>query len=138
MKRLVIVSLALVSLALAAPSFAVFPGQSKTSVVELINPANGTRIALKAGNELKLMLDADPTNSMQWVSETKVAPVLSPIGQRAFVSKSSNVVDLTAGGWNIFRFKAEKPGNLTLTFEAKRTDQAGPALRTVRYEVTVE
>jgi len=113
------------------------PGPA-SMLVELTNPANGTRIALKTGGELKLVMDADPQNATHWVSDDKLSPVLSPIGERVLVSKSMNVADNTAGAWNIFRFRAEKPGKVTLALEARRFDAPGPALRTVRYEVTVE
>jgi hypothetical protein len=107
-------------------------------VVELTNPANGAKIALKKGGELKLVFDADPAHSVQWANEGNVGPTLSQIGQRVMVSKSVNVADYTAGAWNIFRYRAEKPGNVKLTFENKRYDAPGPALRAVTYDVTVE
>ena len=119
------------------PHASAAPGQA-SMFVELTNPANGTRVALKTGGELKLLLDADPRNATHWVGDEKVGPVLSPIGERVLVSKSMNVADNTAGAWNIFRFRAEKPGKVALQFEARRFDVPGPALRTVRYEVTVE
>jgi len=106
--------------------------------VELTNPANGTRIALKTGGELKLVMDADPQNATHWVGEEKLGPVLSRIGESVLVSKSMNVADNTAGAWNIFRYRAERPGKITLQLESRRFDAPGPALRTVRYEVTVE
>ena len=49
-----------------------------------------------------------------------------------------NAFDLTAGGWNILRFRAEKPGTVTLVLELAATDVPQPSARTVRYEVTVE
>ena len=64
--------------------------------------------------------------------------MLTRIGESVLVSKSMNVADNTAGGWNIFRYRAEKPGKITLELESRRSDAPGPALRTVRYEVTVE
>lgn len=122
----------------AAPAQTAAPAAQASAFVELQNPANGTRVALKKGGELKLLLDADPVRQTHWVAADNVGPVLSPIGQRAFVSKSSNVIDIAAGGWNIFRYRAEQAGKVTLTLEARRTDAPAPALRTVRYEVTVE
>ena len=106
--------------------------------VELENPANGTRIALKRGGELKLVLDANPTLTLQWQGSADVGPVLSPIGQRVYVGKSMNVYDLKAGGWNIFAYRGEQAGQVTLQFDLRRADEPGPAVKTVRYEVTVE
>ena len=114
------------------------PAAPAAPLVELTNPANGAQIALKQGGELKLVLDADPRHATHWVTEGNVGPTLSPIGEPVMVSKSVNVADYTAGAWNIFRYRAEKPGKVKLTFEAKRYDSPGPAMRAVTYEVTVE
>jgi predicted secreted protein len=113
------------------------PGPAK-EFVELENPADGTRIALKQGGELKLVIDARPMNQLQWKQVAPVEPTLSPIGDRIYVSKSTNFFDLKAGGWNIFRYRAGKPGTVKLVLELAATDVPQPSTRSVRYEVTVE
>jgi hypothetical protein len=120
------------------PAAVAKPPGAMPAVVELTNPANGAKITLKTGGELKLLLDADPANATHWVNSEPGAPTLSPIGERVMVSKSVNVLDYSAGAWNIFRYRAEKPGNSTLKFEARRYDANVPVVRTVQYEVTVE
>lgn len=114
------------------------PAAPAKDYVELENPADGTRIAVKKGGELKLIIDARPVNQLQWKQVAPVAPALSSIGERAYVSKSMNPLDLGAGGWNIFRYRAEQPGNVTLVLELAATDVPQPAARVVRYQVTVE
>jgi len=114
------------------------PAAPAREFVELTNPADGTRIALKKGGELKLIIDARPVNQLQWKQTMPVAPVLSPIGERAYVSKSTNPLDLAAGGWNIFRYRADRAGTVTLVLELAATDVPQPAARVVRYQVTVE
>lgn len=114
------------------------PAAPARDYVELTNPADGTRIAVKRGGELKLVIDARPVNQLQWKQVAVIAPTLSPIGERAYVSKSMNPLDLTAGGWNIFRYRAEQPGNVTLVLELAATDVPQPAARVVRYDVKVE
>lgn len=106
--------------------------------VELENPADGTRIAVKKGGELKLIIDARPINQLQWKQVGEVRPTLSPIGQRVYVSKSMNPIDLVAGGWNIFQYRAEQPGTVTLVLELAATDVPQPSARVVRYQVSVE
>ena len=113
------------------------PGPAK-AFVELENPSDGTRIAVKKGGELKLVIDARPVNQLQWKQVGPVAPTLSPIGQRAYVSKAMNPLNLAAGGWNIFRYRAEQAGTVTLVLELAATDVPQPSARTVRYEVIVE
>jgi len=114
------------------------PPAPAKAMVELENPADGTRIAVKKGGELKLVIDARPFNQLQWRQVAPVAPTLSPIGERAYVSKSMNPLDLAAGGWNIFRYRAEQAGKVTLVLELTPTDVQRPAVRAVRYEVNVE
>lgn len=114
------------------------PAAPAKEFVELTNPADGTRIAVKKGGELKLIIDARPVNQLQWKQAAPVAPVLSPIGERAYVSKSTNPLDLAAGGWNIFRYRADQAGTATLVLELAATDVPQPAARVVRYQVTVE
>lgn len=106
--------------------------------VELENPADGTRIAVKKGGELKLILDARPINQLQWKQVGGVEPALSPIGNRVYVSKSMNPLDLGAGGWNIFRYRAQQPGTVTLVLELAATDVPQPSARVIRYQVSVE
>jgi predicted secreted protein len=133
----VIAALALGACASPAPAPVAAPAKP-SAFVELTNPANGTRIALLKGGELKLLLDADPVNATQWFNSAKGAPVLSPIGERIYVAKSANVANLADGAWNVFRFRADTPGKVDLVFETRRIDQAGPASRSVRYQVSVE
>jgi hypothetical protein len=122
-----------VALALVAPSYA----QPKPPApVELENPADGATIKVKRGGELKLVLDGAPLLQQRWEADPNVGPVLAPIGTRAVVGKSMNQADLSAGQWNIFRYRAEQAGKVTLKLELKRP--AEPPAKVVRYEVVVE
>jgi len=109
-----------------------------SSYVELTNPADGTRIALQRGGELKLIFDAQPAYNLQWEAGPAPAPVLSPIGQRVFVGKSTNPIDYKAGAWNVFRYRAEQAGRVTLKFDLRPFGEAGPAVKTLQYDVAVE
>jgi inhibitor of cysteine peptidase len=116
---------------------AAIPPAPASAFVELVNAEDGTRVALKKGGELKVVLDANPSTGFQWQGPPNVAPLLSPIGQRIYVSKSTNPMDLGAGGSNIFRYRAEDTGKSTLTMEYRRPWEGAPG-KTVRYEVNVE
>jgi hypothetical protein len=63
---------------------------------------------------------------------------LSPIGERIFLSKGLDPRYLGGGGWNVFRYRAERSGKVTLTFDYGPFDLTTPATKSVRYEVTVE
>jgi hypothetical protein len=136
--RLALVLAAIALASCASPPPAAAPAKPASSYVELENPADGTRIALKRGGELKLVLDAVPVNNLQWEARADTGPVLLPIGTRAYVGKTTNPLDLSAGAWNVFRYRGAEPGNVTLQFDLRRFGEPGPATRTVRYEVSVE
>ena len=84
------------------------------------------------------MLDAQALAGFQWRGPRNAAPVLSQIGDRIFLSKGLDPRYLGGGGWNVFRYRAERSGKVTLTFDYGPFDLAAPATKSVRYEVTVE
>ncbi len=120
-----------------APTAPSVPPAEASKFVELENPATGVKIKLLAGGELKLLLDADPAVGYQWFGPKDVGPLLSPIGERIHVTKSATAFYLGEGGWNIFRFRAEQPGNKSFTFEYRRPWDTAP-YKTLRMDVSVE
>ena len=74
----------------------------------------------------------------QWRGPKAFTPVLSQVGERIFLSKGLDPRYMGGGGWNVFRFRAEQSGKVTLTFDYGPFDLAAPATKTVRYEITVE
>jgi predicted secreted protein len=84
------------------------------------------------------MLDAEPLAGFHWRLPKGYQPVLSQIGDRIFLSKGIDPRYLGGGGWNVFRYRAERSGTVTLTFEYGPFDDAAPPTKSVRYAVTVE
>ena len=113
------------------------PAQAVTSA-DLDNAPDGTKVTLARGNELKVMLDAQALAGFQWRGPRNFAPMLSPIGERIFLSKGLDPRYLGGGGWNVFRYRAERSGKVVLTFEYGPFDLTTPATKSVRYEITVE
>ena len=106
---------------------------------ELTNAADGTRIAIKRGGELKVMLDANVTTGYQWQSPTSPAPVMSAIGTPAYVGKGVDPRAVGAGGVNIFRFRADSPGQVAPQFDYRGPwETAVPPVKTLRYDVVVQ
>ncbi|MFO1304230.1 MAG: protease inhibitor I42 family protein [Burkholderiales bacterium] len=114
----------------------VLPPPAQVTSVDLDNAADGTKVTLKRGNELKVLLDADPRTGFHWRYPAGFAPTLAQIGERIFLTKSG--IYLGTGGWNVFRYRAEQPGTVTLLFAYGPFDDAAPATKSVRYHVTVE
>ena len=106
--------------------------------IDLDNAADGTKVTLARGSELKVMLDAEALAGLQWRTPKEAAPVLSPIGERIFLSKGLDPRYLGGGGWNVFRYRTERSGKVTLVFEYGPFDMAAPATKVVRYEISVE
>ena len=106
---------------------------------ELMNAADGTRIAIKRGGELRVVLDADITTGYQWQSPTNPVPVMSAIGTPIYVAKAADPRFVRGGGANIFRFRAEAPGQIALQFDYRRFGETAvsPA-KTLRYDVVVQ
>ena len=113
------------------------PAQAATSV-DLENAADGTKVTLARGQEIKVLLDAQALAGLQWRPPKAFAPVLSQIGERIFLSKGLDPRYLGGGGWNVFRYRAERSGKVTLMFDYGPFDLAAPSTKTVRYEITVE
>lgn len=113
------------------------PVQAATSV-DLDNAADGTKVTLARGQEIKVMLDAQALAGLQWRPPKGFTPVLTQIGERIFLSKGLDPRYLGGGGWNVFRYRAERSGKVTLSFDYGPFDMTAPATKTVRYEVTVE
>lgn len=122
--------------ALPTDTYRVLPQTPPVTSVDLDNAADGTKVALKRGNELKVLLDADPRTGAHWRYPAGFAPTLVQLGERIFLTKSG--IYLGTGGWNVFRYRAEQPGTVTLVFAYGPFDDAAPATKSVRYHVTVE
>jgi len=124
--------------ALPTDTHRVLPPAKAATSVDLDNAADGTKVTLAPGNEIKVMLDAQALAGFQWRGAKGFEPVLSQLGQRIFLSKGLDPRYMGGGGWNVFRYRAERSGKVTLQFDYGPFDLAAPATRTVRYEITVE
>jgi predicted secreted protein len=124
--------------ALPTDTHRVLPAAREATSVDLDNAADGTKVTLARGNELKVMLDAQALAGFHWRVPKGFSPVLAQIGDRIFLSKGLDPRYLGGGGMNVFRYRAERSGKVTLTFEYGPFDLKAPATKTVRYEVTVE
>lgn len=115
------------------------PAAAPVAGVALDNAADGTRATIRRGEEVRIALDANITTGFQWQEvPPNGAPVLALVGQRAYSPKSADIQNVGAGGINVFRFRGEQPGKVTLQFDYRRPWETLPPAKTVRYEVTVE
>jgi inhibitor of cysteine peptidase len=112
--------LALVALVLVIGACSTAPsGPPAVDNGELTNAADGTRIAIKRGGELKVVLDANITTGYQWQSPTATRRRSCPRSARPFTSAGRGFA-VGGGGTNIFRFRADSPGQIALQFDYRR------------------
>jgi predicted secreted protein len=144
MRRLAILAFALAATACttapvapSAPATSAAPAASEKS--DLDNAPDGTSITMKRGGELMVKLDTNLTTGYQWtMGPAATGPVLSPIGSPIYVNKGNEPRFVGAGGINVFRFKAEQAGQVTMQFDHKRSWETNVApAKSVRYTVIV-
>jgi inhibitor of cysteine peptidase len=107
------------------------------TLVDLDAKGSGAQVRVAKGGEVRVALDSNPSSGFLWQGPPNVGPVLAPIGARSHVPGSTDP-NLGAGGKDLFRYRAEQPGKVTLTFDYRRVWEMIPPARTVKYEVTVE
>lgn len=140
MIRLAILGLALAMTACgtapATPTAPIAPAAPEKG--ELDNAPDGASITIKQGGELIVKLDTNLTTGYQWTGPASSGPVLSMIGNPIYVNKGNEPRFIGAGGVNVFRFKAEQAGRVTLQFDHKRPWEANAApAKSIRYAVVV-
>ena len=140
MKRFALAAVAMLSLvACTLPTMRDESLPPAPEMVDLENPPTGTKIRVRKGGEVKLVLDSVPSTGFQWQGPPTVAPTLSPIGTRASTCPRPRTrATSAAGGFNIFRYRAEQPGKVALQFEYRRVWETVPPTKTLNFEVTVE
>jgi predicted secreted protein len=113
----------------AAPPQVGVPGGPAAMVTDM---ASGWPITLQVGQDVMVRLTTDRAGGMAWKPKA-TTDVLSIPGEPQFEPGSP------AGGTEVYRVKAVKPGEATLAFEYRRTAEpnAAPA-KTVSYQVTVK
>jgi len=148
-RSLAMTRLAMVAAALAVTACATAPATPPAAAPvavpaapaksELDNAPDATSITIKAGGELMVKLDTNLTTGYQWMmGPAAIGPALSPIGNPVYVNKGNEPRFIGAGGTNVFRFKGEQAGQVTLQFDHKRPWEANAApAKSVRYTVIV-
>ncbi|MCC6869176.1 MAG: protease inhibitor I42 family protein [Burkholderiales bacterium] len=133
---LALAAIALASCSLPRPRDESLP--PAPALVDLDNAATGAQVRVAKGGEVRVTLDSNPSTGFLWQGPPNVAPTLSPIGARAHVPGTSDPNRVGAGGKDLFRYRAEQPGKVTLSYEYRRVWEMIPPARTVKYEVSVE
>ena len=106
------------------------------NVTTLTDQDSGKSVSLTAGDLLMLRLSSNPTTGYRWALKSVDQDILSQNGKPAYTP--SNGRQVGAGGTEVWRFLAEKPGETTLTMIYARSweKKVAPA-KTFTLHVTV-
>lgn len=115
----------------SAPPPAPAPGVAQPAAM-VTDLAAGWPINLRIGQEMTARLTADRAAGERWsLRAGSDGGVMAAVGAVAYEPKESGA------GIEVHRFKAVKPGSITLTFDLKKGSGAA-AIRSVSYPVTVQ
>ena len=106
---------------------------------EIDATADGSRVVLVPGQELRITVDANPASGYRWVVDRSAAAVLTPVGQPLYTPSSTSVPLVGAGGTMAFDFVAAGMGSDTLQLTYRRVAATeAVAARSLRVEVVVQ
>ena len=97
---------------------------------------NGSTVALQAGGELDITLDANATTGFRWEIAAADAAIARPMGEPEYKPQGTA---LGSGGQTTFRFEAVAPGQTIVKLIYHRPFEQGvPPARTFQVNVVVK
>ena len=111
----------------APPTPATPPAPEPLPVEVLVDVDNaGSQVKLEQGQILVVTLESNPTTGFKWEQVVNQETVLEQVGEVEFKPiETGEPPPAGAGGWEIFRFKAISPGQMTLKLIYHRTWEEG-------------
>ncbi len=99
--------------------------------------AEETQAVLRVGQELQVILPANPTTGYAW-KVARLPAVLRQLGPEEYIREAGRENMAGAGGTSLWRFEALAPGNgeLELTYQ-REWEKDVPPVKTARYKVLV-
>jgi inhibitor of cysteine peptidase len=106
--------------------------------LDLTEKENGKDLWMDRGDLLVFHLPANPSTGYSWSVAASKPGLLLQQGEAICEIPKSAKGRLGAGGTEVWRFRAERAGTLTLTFSYARVWEKGlPPVRTLRWPVTI-
>jgi len=106
--------------------------------LEVDEADDGGQVELVLGQTLVVTLESNPTTGYRWELVEDAESILKQIGSAEFKPSETDETLVGAGGWEIFRFRAVRSGqmNLQLVYRRPWEGRAEPP-QTFTLEVTV-
>jgi inhibitor of cysteine peptidase len=95
--------------------------------VKLTEADNGRAVTVKAGEDIQVILNGNPTTGYSWTSTVSDPAVLQQQGDPVYAQGNTDPSIVGAGGTFTFTFKAAAAGQVTLKFGYARPFDAGVA-----------
>lgn len=106
--------------------------------LEIDGSADGSRVTLAPGQELRIVVDDNPASGYRWMIDRGATGVLQLVGQPIYTPTSLGAPLVGAGGTMTFDFRADAVGSDTLQLAYRRLSQRASApARNLRVEVVV-
>ncbi len=107
--------------------------------MKLTEADNGKAVAVKAGEDVQVILDGNPTTGYTWTATVSDPAVLQQQGDPVYAQGNTDPSIVGAGGTFTFTFKAAAAGEVTLKFDYARPFETGVApIQTYSMTVTVK
>lgn len=107
-------------------------------LLEIGASADGSRVTLAPGQELRVTVAANPATGYRWVIDRGAAAVLQPVDEPLYTPTSTSVPLVGAGGTMTFDFRAAAAGSDTLELTYRRPSPTGSVVaRSLRVEILV-
>jgi inhibitor of cysteine peptidase len=107
--------------------------------VRLTEADNGKAVAVKAGEDVQVILEGNPTTGYTWTATVSDPAVLQQQGDPVYAQGNTDPSIVGAGGTFTFTFKAAAAGEVTLKFDYARPFDTGVApIQTCSMTVTVK
>ena len=106
--------------------------------LDLTEQENGKDLWMDRGDLLVFRLPSNPSTGYSWSVAASKPGLLLQQGEAICEIPKSAKGRLGAGGTEVWRFRAERAGTLTLTFSYARVWEKGlPPVKTLRWPVTI-
>jgi inhibitor of cysteine peptidase len=115
-----------------------FSGFAAAAQLDLTEKENGKDLWMDRGDLLVFHLPANPSTGYSWSVAASKPGLLLQQGEAICEIPKSAKGRVGAGGTEVWRFRAERAGTLTLTFSYARVWEKGlPPVKTLRWPVTI-
>jgi len=108
------------------------------SIINITETNNGGTIIINRGTVVNLTLNSNPTTGYEWsYINTPDKNILNEL-EHTFISSAKEPNIAGAGGYDIWKYEAIKPGKTTISMKYSRSWENNPAVKTFLLNVVIQ